>query len=151
MDWGKVGGIAVALAVVLLLIAGVVASRRPGLARVQVMSDVVVVRPRGVLAVLALRSRITLPLSDIEAVYPVEDPRERYGSPGVRLPGIWLPGLLAGTFQSRSGRSFWLVGARGTSVRMDLAHRALAYLVVDVADPQGVVDDVRAALRNARH
>lgn len=150
MSWGNVVGSAIAVGVCLLLIAGAVASRRPALASVRVEPDALVVRPRGVMVLLALRPRIRVELTAVEAIYPVDDPREQYGSPGMRMPGTWLPGLLAGTFQNRTARSFWLVGTGGTSVRMDLAHRSLDYLVVDVADPDQVVRDVRTALRRAR-
>jgi hypothetical protein len=125
---------------------GAAASRRSELARVRVDGDAVVVKPVGVLKLLALTSGVRLPVSQLAAAFWVERPQERY-RPGVRWPGTWLPGLLAGSFRGPEGRSFWVVGRGETSVRLDLDGHGYDYVVVDVADPAAVLSEINRARR----
>ena len=130
----------------LVISAGVSASRRPGLARVRLDGDMAVVEPLGVLKLLALTSGVRVPLEHVTAAFQVERPQERY-RPGMRMPGTWLPGLLAGTFRGPEGRSFWVVGRGETSVRLDVVDERYDYVVVDVTDPAGTLREINRARR----
>jgi hypothetical protein len=146
MDAGTEVVLIVVLVVGVVIYLGVAASRRPGLARVRREGEAVVVEPIGILKLLALTSQLRLDAGQVTAVFSVQQPQERY-RPGMRMPGTWLPGLLAGTFRGPEGRSFWLVGRGETSVRLELVEGRYDYVVVDVADPAETVREINRARR----
>lgn len=146
MDAASVAVVIVVVVIGLVIYAGVAASRRPGLARVRLEGDAAVVEPLGVLKLLALTSGVRVPLEHVTAAFQVERPQEHY-RPGMRMPGTWLPGLLAGTFRGPEGRSFWVVGRGETSVRLDVVDERYEYVVVDVADPAGTLREINRARR----
>jgi hypothetical protein len=130
--------------VVALILGGVHAARQPDLARISASAQEIRVVPIGLMKVLALHLGLRIPPDHVTAAYPVSRPQERY-SPGARLPGTWLPGLLAGSFQGAEGRSFWVVGTGENAVRIDLQDDHYDYVVVDVDDPAAAVRAITAA------
>lgn len=134
MTGGQAGPLVLVALILAVLLYGGLAARRPELARLWVEGDELVAAPVGVLKLLALAVAVRVPLEHVVAISRVDRPQDRY-RPGVRMPGTWLPGLLAGSFQGQEGRSFWVVGRGETSLRIDLQGARLSYLVVDVADP----------------
>lgn len=146
MDTGTEVVLLVFLVIGLVIAQGVSASRRAALARLRLDGEAVVVEPVGILKLLALSSGLRLPVEHVTAAFQVDRPQERY-RPGMRLPGTWLPGLLAGTFQGPEGRSFWVVGRGDTSVRLDVADERYDYVVVDVEDPAQALREINQARR----
>ena len=65
----------------------------------------------------------------------------------MRMPGTWLPGLLAGTFRGPRGARSGVVGRGETSVRLDVVDERYEYVVVDVADPAGTLREINRARR----
>ena len=146
MDTGVFGTLAIVLVLVGVLAWGRAASRRSALARVTVQGAAVVVEPLGIMKVLALASRIVVPIDHVLAAECVLRPQDDE-RPGLRLPGTSMPGLLAGTFVGPEGRSFWLVGLGETAVRLDLDDEIYSYLVLDVADPRATMREIYRADR----
>jgi hypothetical protein len=147
MDAAVVATLAICLALAGVLGWGIAASRRQALVRITLDGATILVEPLGVMKLLALTSRLAVPVDHVTAAYAVSRPQDDY-RPGLRMPGTWMPGLLAGTFVGPEGRSFWVVGQAGSSVRLDLDDKSYAYLVVDVADPAATLRDIHRARRS---
>jgi hypothetical protein len=66
---------------------------------------------------------------------------------GIRFPGTNIPGVLtAGTFYKDGKRVFWDVHHPENTVVIELLDETYGELIVEVADPQLMVEQVRAAL-----
>jgi hypothetical protein len=132
---------------VLVIGAGVAAARSGSLATVTVDGGRVVVAVRGVLKALAFKGRLEFPVGHLVGAWYEPQARERRNL-GLRMPGTALPGLVAGTYLSDEGRSFWVYGTGDNAVVLELREEPYDYLVVEVADPQATVAALRAALRS---
>lgn len=83
--------------------------RSGDLARVEVADGALIVRPRGLNRMWALKSEVRVPLSDIFEVRL--GVARRSVTSGFRMPGTYFPGLIqAGTYRRKGEKSFWLVG-----------------------------------------
>ena len=102
----------------------------------------------GLHKVWALKRRLIVPLAHIRDVRA--DPSVNLNRwKGVRWPGTYVPGLIAaGTYCSRGRRVFWDVVHPQRSIVVDLIDEPYDQLVVEVADPNGVVQRLQAALRS---
>lgn len=105
-------------------------------AAVTVEGDQLVVKMRGPFVVLALRSRVTVPLDHIRSVEVVDDARRLKRGPRV---GTYMPGgTIAGNFGFGANKAFWAVQHR-TAVVIELDfHGRYAKLVVEVDDPAAI-------------
>ena len=91
----------------------------------------------------SLKSNLTFPVAGIRNVYA--DPNATRPD-GFRMPGTGLPGVIqAGTFTGQGHREFWYVHFTGRSVVFGLEDLPYSRIVVDVRDPEAVVQRVRAA------
>lgn len=92
----------------------------------------------------ALKSNLTFPIQGVLDVYA--DPTATRPK-GFRLPGTSVPGLIqAGTYVGET-REFWCVHHTGRSVVFELENLPFTRIVVDVRDPEAVVQRVQAARR----
>lgn len=91
-----------------------------------------------------LKRRLTFPIRSVLGVYA--DPTATRPQ-GFRWPGTSVPGLVqAGTFVGET-REFWCVRYTGRSVAFEFDDYPYTRIVVDVRDPEAVVQRVRAARR----
>ena len=91
------------------------------------------------------RSRLEIPLSHI---LDVEANTEQVGRwwHGIKVLGTDLPGLFAGgTFRYQGELVFWDVRDPSKAIIVSLDHERYRKLVIEVADPLGVVGTLRAA------
>ena len=99
---------------------------------------------------LSLRTDLTFPLSSIIDVHADPNPYRPWRVAPltwVRL-GFSIPGVIqAGTFSSRSEREFWCVYYSGRSIVFELDNIEYTRVIVDVRNPEAVVQRVRAACR----
>lgn len=96
----------------------------------------------------ALRSHLTVPLSDVIGVRADPDAGASFGG-GVKLAGSRIPGILqAGTFVGSEGVVFWDVHRPGHAIVISLRHEHYRELVLDVADPERAVAEIGAAIRS---
>ncbi len=103
------GPIAAASVIVGLPVLVYLSVRGEDLARVDVTGGVLVVRPRGLNRVWAMKGQVRVPLAQVSEVRTHVD--RRSVPSGWRVPGTYVPGLiLAGTYRLKGERSFWLVG-----------------------------------------
>ncbi len=97
--------------------------------------------------VWAFKSQLTLLHGNIVRVFA--DPQPTFGQAWwkvVRAPGTSIPGVTqAGTFYLQGGREFWCVHYTGRSIIFELEDLPYDRVVVDVRDPEAVVQRVRAA------
>ena len=97
---------------------------------------------------LSLKTNLTFPTAGIRIVYADPNPLQSWqASPfsWVRI-GISLPGVIqAGTFTGQGHREFWCFHFTGRSVVFELEDLPYSRIVVDVRDPEAVVQRVRAA------
>jgi hypothetical protein len=94
----------------------------------------------------ALRSRLEIPLTHITDV--AHDP-EQVGRwwHGWKLLGTDVPGLFAaGTFYYHGELVFWDVHDPANTIVVSLNHERYKKLILEVGDPEGVVNRLRAAL-----
>lgn len=115
---------------------------------VTVTAESLVIEPVGLDKVWSLTRRLRIPLDQVAGVGL--DAGATAGPDGWRLPGLRVPGKVSGRFRSRGRTEFWNVSARERTVGITLLEPArYDRVVVDVDDPQGVVDRITDAV-NAR-
>jgi len=98
----------------------------------------------GIDKVLAMRSRLDVPLTHVRGASQDPDAlRDRYKK--VRVLGSNLPGAFVGTFYDGS---WWFLDVHHPeqAVKIDLDHEHYAALVVEVEDPATTVRDINAAI-----
>lgn len=87
----------------------------------------------------AFRGRLEIPLEHIHDAY-THHPSTDEILGGLRLLGTGMPGVIkAGTFYQQGKWVFWDVHNRDNVVIIDLVHDHYDKLVIEVADPAGVV------------
>ena len=93
-----------------------------------------------------LRSRIDIPLANVRSIRRDTEGVARWWS-GLRVPGVQIPGLLkAGTYYQDGGLVFFDVHDPARTVTIELHDERYRALVLEVADPDQVVAEVRSAL-----
>ncbi|MFB7716146.1 MULTISPECIES: hypothetical protein [unclassified Nocardia] len=109
----------------------------------EITGTTVTVHVTGAHRVLALREHLTFDLSQVTDVRKAEvDLRP----PWVRAPGTFFPGVIAaGTFRGKGRKEFWDTHFTGQGVRIELSGADFTRLVVDVAEPEVVVAQLRIA------
>ena len=98
----------------------------------------------------AFKSQLEIPLEHIFTVR--SDPYAAQGwFHGWRMPGTEIPGLItAGTFYSRDGAVFFDVHSPDKAIVIELNHEHYKRLVVEVDDPEGTVEMLKAAVDAGR-
>jgi hypothetical protein len=101
---------------------------------------------RGADQLWALKSSLEIPLQHIAGIRA--DPSVAHGWwHGIRLPGTNIPGVLtAGTFYQHGKRVFWDVHNPDNTVVIELRDERYDELIVEVANPQLTVEQVKAVL-----
>lgn len=120
------------------------------MAEVQITLNTLVIDVTGLDKILALKSRLEVPL---EHVLGVEvQPQEAHSWwHGLRLPGTHLPGVVtAGTFYWSGDWVFWDVHDPDKTIAIHLQHEHYSRLVIQVDEPDGTAEAITAALRAAR-
>jgi hypothetical protein len=97
----------------------------------------------------ALKSQLEIPLAHIRSVRADPEPARGWWH-GLRLPGTQIPGLLtAGSFYQSDGFVFYDVHDPERTVVIELDHEHYQRLVIEVGDPDGVVERLRSAIAAA--
>jgi hypothetical protein len=117
------------------------------MAEVELAEETLIVHVEGMDRLLALRSRLEVPLSHVEgAEADPEEARRRWH--GIMERGIWVPGpITAGTYYREGELVFWDVHDPEKTVVIRLRDERYARLVVEVEDPEATVARVNEAAR----
>ena len=116
------------------------------MAQIELAPDTLNVHLRGREPVWSFRRRVEVPLANVRRV--TIDPAVARRPRGLRAPGAYLPGVIAGgTYFGRGGRAFWSVRHPEKAVIIDLDGGPYARLVVEVADPVTTAAAIEAARR----
>lgn len=116
------------------------------MAEIVVEEDRIVVHVQGVDRVLALTTRLEVPLAHVLGAKPDEEEARRWWH-GVREPGVDVPHVLtAGRFLQHGDLVFWDVRGPQTAVAVELRHEQYAKLVIGVDDPHDAVDLINRAV-----
>lgn len=116
------------------------------MARIEIDGDDLVVTIEGLDRLWALKSRLTVPLTNVRGA--TVDPGVVKERKGIRAPGAHLPGVItAGTFHRDGERVFWDVHDATKAVVIELADERYARLIIEVDDPRAAV----ALVENALH
>ncbi|MEU2253621.1 hypothetical protein [Nocardia xishanensis] len=108
------------------------------MAEVSIDGRDLVIRIEGLDKLLALKSRLTIPLANVRGA--TADPGIIKERKGIRAPGTHLPRVVtAGTFHIDGERVFWDVRDPDKAVVIELADEHYARLVVQVDNPADVV------------
>ena len=111
--------------------------------------DDVVIRLHGWRRLLAMKGTIRLPLASVVRVD--RDPSARaHVQTGIRQwrkhgQGVWR----LGTYHGLDGWSFWSIGLGRNAVLIECAGERLHYVVIEVADPERTVREIRLAAGRA--
>jgi hypothetical protein len=114
---------------------------------VTLLNDRAVFEVEGLHRLWALRSRLEIPLAHIT---DAEFDPDQVGVwwHGWKLAGTDVPGLFAaGTFYYHGELVFWDVHDPARTIIVSLDHERYKKLILEVADPEGVVTSLRTALR----
>lgn len=110
------------------------------MAEISIKEGNVVIEVHGWSKLWTLRSEIRIPLSSVNSARLEPDAVQGWWK-GWRIPGTHIPGfIVAGTYYRRGGREFWDVRSGGTAVAIDLEGAKYRRLVVDVEDPEAIVE-----------
>jgi hypothetical protein len=138
-------------AFVLLVLGGICATSfaGPNLAAVGITpDDRLLVRPVGLVRLWALSNGIDVPVTAISDVGV--SPRRGLVK-GFRAPGTYLPGVMtAGTFRSRGEKDLWMAGRAEKVLVIELHDQRYRHVIVQVEDPEAVVEALRAAMYRER-
>jgi hypothetical protein len=115
-------------------------------AQVALAGDKVVIRFPGASILLAFKRPLEIHLAHILRVdRATHGPGEQWH--GLLGLGQWLPGVVrAPRFHHASGRVFWNVSDPANAIVVQLQHEHYSRLVIDVADPDGTIANVRGAI-----
>lgn len=114
---------------------------------VNVLNGSAVFEVEGLHQLWALRSRLEIPLTHITDVAFDPDQVGRWWH-GWKLLGTDVPGLFAaGTFYYHGELVFWDVADPARTLIVSLNHERYKKLIVEVADPEAVVNVLQTALR----
>jgi hypothetical protein len=110
---------------------------------VSTSDDKLVVDIKGWDQVWALKRRLEVALDHITDIRAATDEVPR----GVRIPGTHFPGVIAaGTFYDMGEKVFWAVHDSRRAIAIDLHDEDYSMLVLEVADPDATIRDIRRAL-----
>ena len=100
-----------------------------------------VIEPRGLHKLWAMRMRIVVPLSAVRSVRRAPPDIGTGLFKGWRLPGTHVPGLItAGSYLHDGHWTFWDVSGSGkNAIEVELTGTRYSRLVMDVADPDATV------------
>ena len=120
------------------------------MADVEITPATVVVHIRGVDKLLALQSRLEVPLRHIADVEV--NPRDAHSVwHGLRMGGTNVPGLItAGRFVQHGEWAFWDVHDPDKSVAIRLSDESYARLVIGVDDPEATAEAIRSAIERVQ-
>ncbi len=118
------------------------------MAHISITDSQLTVRLRGINRIWAMRRAVTVPLSQVRGA--TADPGARREFKGRRSPGLHIPGLAAvGTFHRDGDRTLWQVYRGNRAVVIQLSGAPYDRLIVEVADPRGVVERINRAVSEA--
>ena len=104
-----------------------------------------VVEIRGWDKLWTLKSRLEIPLEHVRSVHV--DPEIARQPKGLRTLGTHVPGVItAGTFRKAGERVFWNVRHPEKVIVVELRDERYARLVLEVADPAGMVATLNDAM-----
>jgi hypothetical protein len=139
------GLLAVVAAIGALPVLAYLSVRKGDLAHVEIADDVLIVRPRGLNRVWALKGEVRVPLSRVSAVRT--DVARRHVPSGFRVPGTYVPGVIqAGTYRKGGEKSFWLVGRTSTVTVIECPGTGFDRIVLQL--PDKAVEELRRATRS---
>lgn len=102
---------------------------------------------RGLHVLWALRRRLEIPLGHLREVRRAERGIMSGWWKGLRAPGTFLPGVIvAGTYYQRGEKIFWDVCDDSRAIVIELAGESYDRLIVEVADPDAAIAEIRRAL-----
>ena len=98
----------------------------------------------------SLRSRLQIPLAHIKDAH--HDPQPAMGwFEGLKVAGTSIPHVFrAGSFYQQGDLVFWDVHQPENTIVIELEHEHFAKLIIEVADPEKMVQRLRGAI-SRRH
>jgi len=110
--------------------------------RVSIIDGALTIEVQGWDKLWSLTSRLEIPLEHVIDVRPADDQVE-----GIRAPGTHVPGVItAGTFVQEGNSVFWDVRDLTKAIALDLRDERYSKLVIEVADPNEIIGDIKQAL-----
>jgi hypothetical protein len=110
---------------------------------VSTSDNTLIVEIKGWDQVWALKRRLEIPLEHVTGIRAVTDEVPR----GIRIPGTHVPGVIAaGTFYDMGEKVFWAVHDSERAIAIDLQDEDYSMLILEVADPDATIYDIRRAL-----
>lgn len=105
---------------------------------------------KGMDKVWALTSRLEIPWEHIRTVYA--DPNPAMGwFQGLKLAGADIPNhFRAGLFYQEGNKVFWDVRHPEKTIVVELNDEKYAKLIIEVADPETVLQEVNTAMKSIR-
>ena len=120
------------------------------MAEIELTPTALVVHISGVDRLLAMKSRLEVPLAHVAEVAAIV-PEAHAAYHGLRMGGTNLPGVItAGRFLQHGEWAFWDVRDPDRAISIRLHDEGYAKLVIGVDDPQATVAAITAALGGQR-
>jgi hypothetical protein len=121
------------------------------MAQIEIANGSLVVNVTGVDKLLALKSRLEVPMEHVAGV-ELRPEAARTWWHGFRLPGTNIPGVVtAGSFYQSGEWVFWDVHDPDKTLAIQLRDEHYTRLVIQVDDPEATAAALKSAMRPASH
>jgi len=120
---------------------------------VELSSNALHVNVIGVDKILALRSHLEIPLTNVLGAAPLDAQTKADLRGSLRVPGTYVPGvIIAGSYYQWGKKEwmFWDVAHPENAIVISLDHEKFTRLVIEVADPTATIASIESALRSGR-
>jgi hypothetical protein len=118
---------------------------------IELTESTLIVHVKGTDKILALKSKLEVPLSHVVGAEIDPSVVERWGHPNLRelrAPGTGLPGVIkAGTFHLDGQWAFWDVHDPKKAITIKLADEHYTKLVIEVIDPTAAIAKIEEAVQ----
>jgi hypothetical protein len=124
-------------------------ARLTQLVDVDITSNEVIIRPRGLHRLWAFKREVRIPRAQLKRVETGVTPDARAMlSRSIRMPGTSVPSLItAGSYRSKGQWAFWdVVGKGEKAVTLSTEGHRYTQLIVDVGEPKAMVDALQRVI-----
>lgn len=114
-------------------------------ATLELTPDTLIVHIDGADKLWALKSRLTIPISNVLGARAAADEARKWLH-GLRLGGVHLPGVIsAGRFYSHGEVVFWNVHDPAKAIAIELRDERYGHLVIEVDEPEREIGRIQQA------
>ena len=115
--------------------------------KLEIIDNVLHLSVEGMDKILALKSKLSVPLEHITAIR-IDEEIVKNKFHGFKMPGTTIPGIItAGSFYQDGKHIFWDIHHPKQAVIISLDHEHYDQLVIEVENPESFVQEVQGKIQ----